>query len=380
MLLTFLHLVDWLLRSLSPAKGKSVETDLPTAPSTSAEAIHSLADVSLSEGVSKVSKLSTPEPGRPPANAGAAGDAVQFPRGSAPLSSNSSLAPLEESSSSRPEHIPSSSANVTFLPRQIPSTSPVHDSLAQKQSYVQNAIANGTIHGLGSRSLAPERTLRSRENIPPISIERLKNAYNSLAQIRHCRSPADGAILHKSTSCPDDLVPVNISALRAQYLSLTRRDSMSESRFGPRGGDPAESELPKATLRRTLSGPSRIRHLRESLTRQPSIHAAREASPVEDVKLSVDKRKVQSQFSVDSGDVDGKCKRCQTTVYPAECVRAEKAQYHKKCFTCKECKKSLSAESYHSHESELYCANHFKQLFQPKVNFDQTAPLSKFDF
>lgn len=80
---------------------------------------------------------------------------------------------------------------------------------------------------------------------------------------------------------------------------------------------------------------------RESLIRQPSIHAAREASPVEEVKLSVDKKKLQNQFSIDSGEVDGKCKRCQGTVYPAERIRAEKAQYHKKCFTCKDCNKSL---------------------------------------
>ncbi|XP_022650960.1 uncharacterized protein LOC111259178 isoform X3 [Varroa jacobsoni] len=195
-------------------------------------------------------------------------------------------------------------------------------SLPQKQSYVQNAVENRICNGHGSMPLSPERALRSRENIPSISIECLKNAYDSLAQ---AKQGGDSATLSKPTSCPDDLVPVNINALR------------------------------------------------ESLTRQTSIHAAREASPIEDVKLSVDKKKLQNQFSVESGDVDGKCKRCQGTVYPAECVRAEKAQYHKKCFTCKECKKSLSAESYHSHESELYCANHFKQLFQPKANFDRTV-------
>lgn len=43
----------------------------------------------------------------------------------------------------------------------------------QRQSYVQNANGNKSLNGRGPPSLPPDRALRSRENIPTISIERL---------------------------------------------------------------------------------------------------------------------------------------------------------------------------------------------------------------
>merc|ERR1712179_526496 len=50
-----------------------------------------------------------------------------------------------------------------------------------------------------------------------------------------------------------------------------------------------------------------------------------------------------------------------------EKIVAEKASWHKNCFRCKECNKNLTLETYQSHEGNLYCKPHFKELFQPKA-------------
>merc|ERR1711874_644054 len=54
-------------------------------------------------------------------------------------------------------------------------------------------------------------------------------------------------------------------------------------------------------------------------------------------------------------------------VYQMEKIVAEKASWHKNCFRCKECNKNLTLETYQSHEGNLYCKPHFKELFQPKA-------------
>merc|ERR1712179_506501 len=50
-----------------------------------------------------------------------------------------------------------------------------------------------------------------------------------------------------------------------------------------------------------------------------------------------------------------------------EKIVAGKASWHKNCFRCKECNKNLTLETYQSHEGNLYCKPHFKELFQPKA-------------
>ena len=46
---------------------------------------------------------------------------------------------------------------------------------------------------------------------------------------------------------------------------------------------------------------------------------------------------------------------------------AEKSWWHKNCFRCKVCNKSLNLDTYASHQGEIYCKVHHKELFMPKV-------------
>lgn len=61
------------------------------------------------------------------------------------------------------------------------------------------------------------------------------------------------------------------------------------------------------------------------------------------------------------------CKVCGKEPYVVERVIAEKCWWHKNCFRCKTCDKTLSLDTYMSHEGVLYCKPHHKELFLPKT-------------
>ncbi|CAN8004412.1 unnamed protein product [Ixodes hexagonus] len=100
----------------------------------------------------------------------------------------------------------------------------------------------------------------------------------------------------------------------------------------------------------------------------------RESSPGVETNVSIDKARLQNKFNkIKIDESKCFCKKCGTHVYPVERIIAEKHFYHKNCFRCKECNKLLSVDGYMSHETEIYCKIHFKQLFQPKARFDNDA-------
>ena len=49
--------------------------------------------------------------------------------------------------------------------------------------------------------------------------------------------------------------------------------------------------------------------------------------------------------------------------------------YHRDCFTCSNCKKSLAGERFTSKEEKPYCANCFGELFAKKC-FQCTKPIT----
>ncbi|XP_015421237.1 PREDICTED: xin actin-binding repeat-containing protein 2 isoform X2 [Myotis davidii] len=65
------------------------------------------------------------------------------------------------------------------------------------------------------------------------------------------------------------------------------------------------------------------------------------------------------------------CILCQKTVYPMECLTADKQSFHKSCFRCHHCNSKLSLGNYASLHGQIYCKPHFKQLFKAKGNYDE---------
>ncbi|XP_062512894.1 LIM domain and actin-binding protein 1-like isoform X2 [Corticium candelabrum] len=65
------------------------------------------------------------------------------------------------------------------------------------------------------------------------------------------------------------------------------------------------------------------------------------------------------------------CVVCEKAVYHMEKLEVDKQLFHKHCFKCQECKKTLSAGTYASLEGQIFCKPHFKQLFRLKGNYDE---------
>jgi len=58
-----------------------------------------------------------------------------------------------------------------------------------------------------------------------------------------------------------------------------------------------------------------------------------------------------------------KCPTCTKTVYFAEKVTALHKDYHKACFKCKACSKTLSTGSFSDRDNEIYCKSCYSALF-----------------
>lgn len=80
-------------------------------------------------------------------------------------------------------------------------------------------------------------------------------------------------------------------------------------------------------------------------------------------------RRFSSQSRQDSQD-GSMCKVCEQHVYQMERMLAEKSVYHKRCFRCHQCKIQLRVDNYSSHEGQVYCKAHHRQIFQPQVKLD----------
>ncbi|KAJ3412007.1 GTPase-activating Rap/Ran-GAP domain-like protein 3 [Chytridiales sp. JEL 0842] len=52
------------------------------------------------------------------------------------------------------------------------------------------------------------------------------------------------------------------------------------------------------------------------------------------------------------------CYKCFKTVYQMECIFADKRLYHKTCFKCTTCAKTLSIRTFQSYKGTLYCTQH----------------------
>ncbi|PVD32405.1 hypothetical protein C0Q70_07839 [Pomacea canaliculata] len=67
-----------------------------------------------------------------------------------------------------------------------------------------------------------------------------------------------------------------------------------------------------------------------------------------------------------SSSTGPKCPRCGKTVYDAERAIGSTVPWHKSCFNCKNCHKSLDSTTMAAHENEVYCKTCYGKNFGPK--------------
>ncbi|KAK1414561.1 hypothetical protein QVD17_30307 [Tagetes erecta] len=59
-----------------------------------------------------------------------------------------------------------------------------------------------------------------------------------------------------------------------------------------------------------------------------------------------------------------KCAACDKTVYLVDKLVANKRVYHKACFRCHHCSRTLKFSNFNSFDGVVYCNPHFDQLFK----------------
>ncbi|BFZ03962.1 hypothetical protein BsWGS_07000 [Bradybaena similaris] len=74
------------------------------------------------------------------------------------------------------------------------------------------------------------------------------------------------------------------------------------------------------------------------------------------------------------GGTGPKCPRCGKSVYDAEKAIGVSTPWHKSCFNCKSCKKSVDSSTMAMHDQEVYCKSCYGRNFGPKgFGFGQGA-------
>ncbi|XP_041472445.1 cysteine and glycine-rich protein 1-like [Lytechinus variegatus] len=60
-----------------------------------------------------------------------------------------------------------------------------------------------------------------------------------------------------------------------------------------------------------------------------------------------------------------KCARCGKSVYTAEEILAAGQSWHKSCFSCESCKKSLDSNTVSDKDGKIYCKACYGSLYGP---------------
>nr|XP_018901985.1 PREDICTED: uncharacterized protein LOC109033694 isoform X4 [Bemisia tabaci] len=127
---------------------------------------------------------------------------------------------------------------------------------------------------------------------------------------------------------------------------------------------PQTSVIPKHSLTSAKSSFSKF----DQLTKKTVLHV-RSSDAAEAQNL------VQARQNGE--DSSKECKQCGKAVFVMEQIKAEGHVWHKNCFRCKTCNKQLTVDTYSSHEGELFCKPHFRELFKPKAVVDDEEPVRR---
>ncbi|XP_076307440.1 uncharacterized protein LOC143223391 [Tachypleus tridentatus] len=203
-----------------------------------------------------------------------------------------------------------------------------------------------------------------------ISVAKLKTTYTSGAE--------EGSIQPGSKEKVE--TGVNLESLKSTYVQHVQEGKVSPTRDAITTGINVKSLSTSFSCQQedtsrdsdVIDTGVSVSQLKSNLTDQQEDSIEKE--PLEEVKPSVDRAKVAQTFSQSQQEEqEVLCKVCGKHVYLMDKIMAVKSAFHKSCFRCKECGKSLNVDTYSSHGGEIYCKPHHKQLFQPKVNVEDIS-------
>jgi len=64
---------------------------------------------------------------------------------------------------------------------------------------------------------------------------------------------------------------------------------------------------------------------------------------------------------------NAKCNLCSDSVLLTEKIEVEKLIFHKSCFKCVKCKKTLNLGNFKKHDNTIYCENHYQSVINPHL-------------
>ncbi|CAF3229928.1 unnamed protein product [Rotaria socialis] len=131
---------------------------------------------------------------------------------------------------------------------------------------------------------------------------------------------------------------------------LTNTDDDNTDRNTPVNSSPSHASSDNDYLRSSIPYPG------ERVTRQtlPTVNRPTAASVVSGAAFKM--------MSI-SGNI---CPRCSKTVYSAEEVKAVGKSFHKRCYTCANCKGTISGAHFSERDGELYDNKCYQRLFGPR--------------
>ncbi|XP_063234305.1 uncharacterized protein LOC134537607 isoform X25 [Bacillus rossius redtenbacheri] len=244
-----------------------------------------------------------------------------------------------------------------------------YDDQYTHHSTNSNSLDDGSDRHVDPLSECPSESTVAEDDLSNVSVRELKSAFTKQARsdTKVAVKELDEDILHcgpilsrKQTYCSEAsksfggtngtdkeviATGISIKELRRSFGDLTKicDDEVEEATDGILEADDEKSSFSKF----------------DQLSKKSVLHVR-----------SVDAAKVQKQFNqtaAASPEQATNCRSCGKQVFQMEQVKAERAVWHKNCFRCKECNKQLTLDIYSSHEGQLYCKPHFRELFKPKA-------------
>ncbi|XP_063234310.1 uncharacterized protein LOC134537607 isoform X30 [Bacillus rossius redtenbacheri] len=212
-----------------------------------------------------------------------------------------------------------------------------YDDQYTHHSTNSNSLDDGSDRHVDPLSECPSESTVAEDDLSNVSVRELKQTYCSEA------SKSFGGT--NGTDKEVIATGISIKELRRSFGDLTKicDDEVEEATDGILEADDEKSSFSKF----------------DQLSKKSVLHVR-----------SVDAAKVQKQFNqtaAASPEQATNCRSCGKQVFQMEQVKAERAVWHKNCFRCKECNKQLTLDIYSSHEGQLYCKPHFRELFKPKA-------------
>ncbi|XP_069692977.1 uncharacterized protein [Periplaneta americana] len=246
--------------------------------------------------------------------------------------------------------------------------------------------------------IPPREPLEDEDDLSNVSVKVLKSTYTNQINsqspretvkeidedIQHCgpinslrRSFGDlSSLCDKEEG--EESAPINAEMKARSLADLHRMSEPLHTNSMESNKEPVHTGVSVKALRASYCNLANlpVQPLSESIQQQKSSFSKFDQLSKKTVLhvRSVDASKVQKQFNQTaevSPEQTSNCRSCGKQVFQMEQVKAERAVWHKNCFRCKECNKQLTVDIYSSHEGQLYCKPHFRELFKPKAVVDE---------